>query len=508
MKQTKKAVLVVVPYRDRDEDLKRFLENAPAFFNQQAWTCDIFLAEMAPGPDWNAGATCNAATKYLDSQQVVDYDYIYIHHVDIFGISGQIPCPDLNHCYMNLGDYGSCFMSIHAFKSVGGYSNNFWSWGGEDNHLYAKLKGHGFVVADITKCPEVTAQFNVERQNHVRKFNGLNYGNGINYIYHRPDDRGLSHPHDILVSEPAFVDRKDHSSQSITIWRSTVKVLHPCPTQSVNPSLLLGYIKGADIRDIRPWLKTASIYAAHNYDIALIVAGDTPESVINEILAYNVIVYRHVPQVNNMFIDRFQAYCDFLEQQAYAYVLHVDVTDAFFQDDPFDQIEWDQPLVFTSEGVTVQEQEWNRKTVTNLYSSRMDIAPILKQDVLCGGVFGGRQEEFMQFCQAIVDEYICLFSMYPDWAGIDQAIILQLVSSGRFKHQIYRPNDSLAVHLHVHFSHEYTEQYGTIRITGNKHVDIVDGANTLVPAIVHQYNRNPVMKEAVVSFLNSYFAPI
>lgn len=519
IQQVRKDVLVVVPYRDRDEDLQRFLANAPAFFATQAWTCDILLCEMQRGPDWNAGVTCNSLGVFLRDHTIATYTHVYIHHVDIFPTGGVLPLPPKDTCYMNLGDYGSCLLTLAAFANVGGYSNKFWGWGGEDNHLYEKLRGNSIAVLDATKCPEVTVQFNVEKQNHERKFNGLNYGNGINIIYNHAHDRGYQgiHNHITVLNGATWKG----ATGVINIWHQLVHVHLVCPTQSPNSTVLLGYIKDADIVNIRPWLKSASIYAAYQYDIALIVAGGIPEAVINELLAYNVTVYRHTPTVNNIFIDRFQAYVDFIKTTPYQHILHTDVTDAYFQQNPVPVGTLGADLVFTSECITVQEQEWNRKTVHDLYSSRADISTTLKQEVLCGGVFGGGRLAFIKFCEAIVDEYTCLFSMYPDWVGIDQGIIQQLAASGRFPHKV--DSHGIAIHLHTHFSGEYGSRRGEIVIEQNRKVKVVldikhdlramDNSVPTAniehrPAIVHQYNRNPAMKKEVVEHFTKYFAPV
>ncbi|KAH9391243.1 Beta-1,4-galactosyltransferase 3, partial [Tyrophagus putrescentiae] len=81
---------------------------------------------------------------------------------------------------------GVSALTREQFETVNGFPNNFWSWGGEDDDLYFRVKYHNYLVsrysatiARYTMLPhkkvENTSK-NIGKLNHQESFatNGLN----------------------------------------------------------------------------------------------------------------------------------------------------------------------------------------------------------------------------------------------------------------------------------------------------------------------------------------------
>ena len=87
----KKDMLIVVPYRNRQRDLEKFLIQTPHYFNNQDISYDILICELEQNCSWNAGMTCNSLINFIKDRE---YEWVYIHHVDITPISGKWKFPN------------------------------------------------------------------------------------------------------------------------------------------------------------------------------------------------------------------------------------------------------------------------------------------------------------------------------------------------------------------------------------------------------------------------------
>jgi hypothetical protein len=85
------------------------------------------------------------------------------------------------------------------------------------------------------------------------------------------------------------------------------------------------------------------------------------------------------PVVEDLFFDRLHAYKDIISSTNYEQVLHLDVTDAYFQANPFERLH--DELVIVSEGVKIGECRWNTGAMLNLYGTSFP-----DNDVVCGNL--------------------------------------------------------------------------------------------------------------------------
>lgn len=492
----KKDLLIVVPYRDRPDHLKEFLKNSPSYFDKQGLSYDILLCELDAAGDWNAGLCVNALIDFVKDDK--EYTWLYVHHVDVWPMHGNWQLPEDNTVLHNLGDYGSCFLKLQHFLNVNGYCNSFWGWGGEDNELYDKLRGHGFAVVDVGQSWPV--KFDTEFQNHERKFNGNNYGGGINNLLVKQtsdrDNIQQFHDHAQVKKLPNIAEN---------IFHQLVTPLKKSPREFKNENVLLGYINGIkDFAYVAPFVKSALIYAPYNYDIVMIVSDaqdNVSEYLMDQLTSFGVTVVRDAKTNNNLFIDRFEKYAKFLQSSHYKQCLHVDVTDSYFQSNPFLHV--GDSLCITSEGVSIDKEVWNTKMFDLLYGN-CTTGKIKHCEVLCGGIIGGSVKKFVNFCHNVVQEY-----ENKGWNcenGVDQIIIQKLIYVDNLHADIVvkRPKDDFCINLHVYKNCKDLVNY-CIDIQNNK---VVFSENSVKFSIVHQYNRFNELYNGVVNHFVNYFTPV
>lgn len=188
--------LIIVPYRNRSEHKRIFLEN----FKD---THHIVFVEQEQGTPFNRAKLFNIGYDYfVKVQRLQDYyDYLIFHDVDL------IPEFDYKEYYCNYvgnnqaihySTYVSQFdykektgvfggvsgVPIWIFEDINGFSNEFWSWGGEDDDIRNRLfrKGHaihegGFRYSSLSHMPNHSSDI----ENYKRNWNLLNSDDDSKY---------------------------------------------------------------------------------------------------------------------------------------------------------------------------------------------------------------------------------------------------------------------------------------------------------------------------------------
>jgi hypothetical protein len=483
-----KDLLIVVPYRNREEHLKEFLENAPKYFDKQNIEYDILICELDQTGDWNAGLCVNSTINFIKDKK---YKWLFIHHVDIYPLEGDLNFPNENEYYYNIGDYGSCLMLMDSFLNVGGYSNSFWGWGGEDNDLYKKLSMSGLLQIDKD---DWNVKYEKKFQNHLRKFNGKNYANTVKNIFFTEEKNDIKN-FDINGST------RDLIKLSENIYKHIVVPKKISPYDYKNDKVILGYlINNKDTNALMAYVKSSMMFSSYEYDVAICIADEEPDSyLIDQLESFGVIVYKHNRKTNDLFIDRYFAYKDFLEKNTqYKKVLHTDVSDVFFQSNPFDHLS--DELIISSEDILIKDEEWNSKVIKNIYD--ISVYEKLKdKEVLCGGVFGGERNVFINFCEKVIEESK---NIEVHIHGSDQPIIQKIIYIDDFKVDIKKLESAFCCNLHVY--NHYKELFiDKISIYDNGRVF---NTNKVKFSIVHQYNRiNDIYQRIYKHFVN-FFGPI
>ena len=171
---------VLVPFRDRFEELLEFVPNISQFLaNQGIYDPKILVLNQEDDFRFNRASLLNVG--FLESQKSPDpCDYVALHDVDLvpknpkikyeFPTSGplHLTAPGLHPKY----DYpnfigGILLLTSHHFKMLNGMSNQYWGWGLEDDEFQARIKDAQLVV----KRPDV-AEIGTGRETFTHNHHG------------------------------------------------------------------------------------------------------------------------------------------------------------------------------------------------------------------------------------------------------------------------------------------------------------------------------------------------
>lgn len=154
--------LIIIPYRDRKEQLDKLLKVLKSDIRNESRNYDILVSEQSQGKPFNRGLSLNTAVKSVFSSE---YNYYIFHDVDLIpdktlleyysvypvnpihlGARGQrYSQPELTIFENKYADKESGFIggvfsiSKNDFNKVNGFPNNFWGWGAEDDAFRDRL---------------------------------------------------------------------------------------------------------------------------------------------------------------------------------------------------------------------------------------------------------------------------------------------------------------------------------------------------------------------------------
>jgi glycosyltransferase involved in cell wall biosynthesis len=167
---------VVVPFREqveqkRGDQLKKFI----AYFEKLDWP--VLIVEQTEGKKFNRGALLNVG------YDLVDTHYIIYHDVDLLPKQTLLPYyrafPESPiHIGKSITKYDSpsflgavVSVSKKDYKTINGFPNNFWGWGGEDDAFRIRLQRADIKVlqptikSGFTELPHVDTRINPEWKN-------------------------------------------------------------------------------------------------------------------------------------------------------------------------------------------------------------------------------------------------------------------------------------------------------------------------------------------------------
>jgi hypothetical protein len=158
-----KKLEIIVPYRDRAEDLAEFVPNVSKFLNHHGIrNYRITVVKQLLNAQFNRGKLLNVG--FLESCN--DSDYSVFHDVDVYpviydgkpvrgyelieadGIKVEWHGVPNYHYHdgawsiLNPGKRSAgtiCKIDNISYEAVNGHSNSFWGWGYEDNDLFYRL---------------------------------------------------------------------------------------------------------------------------------------------------------------------------------------------------------------------------------------------------------------------------------------------------------------------------------------------------------------------------------
>ncbi|KAL8567965.1 hypothetical protein ACOMHN_029140 [Nucella lapillus] len=142
-------VAVLVPFRDRFEELMEFVPYLSQFLRQQNKPHRIFVLNQVDNYRFNRAALINVG--FLEARG--ECDHVAMHDVDLLPVS-----PDLLYRYPQDGPYHLAAPHLHPlyhyktfvggillvknehFEKLNGMSNRYWGWGREDDEFYVRMK--------------------------------------------------------------------------------------------------------------------------------------------------------------------------------------------------------------------------------------------------------------------------------------------------------------------------------------------------------------------------------
>ena len=158
--------LIIVPYRNRSEQLEEFIPQLTNFLSRQKSSLDfrIIVVEHSGTAKFNKGALLNVG--FIESMYVfqsslrdrtVNFDCVVCHDIDLIPVHDEngYDCsvtPDVAAWQMssaidkygwqvpNSAGVGGVGMATReAFLLANGWSNRYFGWGGEDNDFFGRL---------------------------------------------------------------------------------------------------------------------------------------------------------------------------------------------------------------------------------------------------------------------------------------------------------------------------------------------------------------------------------
>jgi LysM repeat protein len=170
------TVAIIVPYRNRAEHLRAFLDRMHPFLRKQKVRYRIFIVDQVDEKPFNRAKLLNAgavlAAQSIDVAKIAARNRRFcfiMHDVDLLPESDQTlyTCPDDSesprHLSVYVDTHGKCLykeifggvsvLNLDHFASVNGYANVYWGWGGEDDDMSARIRcGIKKKIARPTEC--------------------------------------------------------------------------------------------------------------------------------------------------------------------------------------------------------------------------------------------------------------------------------------------------------------------------------------------------------------------
>jgi beta-1,4-galactosyltransferase 4 len=145
---------VIIPYRDRLGHLRELLPVLVKTLHDQGIDFRVVVAEQVDALPFNRGRLVNAA--FLHEEQ--ECSHVVIHDVDMVPVSVDYsPCRTILHMAGQCSQFGwklpypgyfggVTMFARETFRYVNGFSNWFFGWGGEDDHLRQRCVMRGFEI--------------------------------------------------------------------------------------------------------------------------------------------------------------------------------------------------------------------------------------------------------------------------------------------------------------------------------------------------------------------------
>lgn len=152
----KPKLAILVPFRDRFDELLQFAPHMQSFLNQQNIPHHIFVLNQVDRLRFNRASLINVGFLYTK----LNYDYIAMHDVDLLPLNNNlrydypkdgpfhVAAPDIHPKYHYKTFVGGILLvKREHFAQMNGMSNKYWGWGLEDDEFYVRIKDAKLVVS-------------------------------------------------------------------------------------------------------------------------------------------------------------------------------------------------------------------------------------------------------------------------------------------------------------------------------------------------------------------------
>ncbi|XP_032519033.1 beta-1,4-N-acetylgalactosaminyltransferase bre-4-like [Danaus plexippus] len=209
--RSRHKVAIIVPYRNRKENLAAFITNMHPFLMKQKLEYRIFIVEQKGTDFFNRGRLFNAG--YLEVRKFGNWKCVVFHDVDLLPLDDRIlySCPMWprhmcgtvvevkNPSFRTLFGGVSAMIPQH-FEKVNGFSNVYWGWGGEDNDLFWRIRAVGLpivrynkLIAKYTSLQHDKSKPNTLRYNLLKTFATRFLRDGLTTLEYVVDKVTLHH---------------------------------------------------------------------------------------------------------------------------------------------------------------------------------------------------------------------------------------------------------------------------------------------------------------------------
>ncbi|XP_021352642.1 beta-1,4-N-acetylgalactosaminyltransferase bre-4-like [Mizuhopecten yessoensis] len=158
MCETSQRVALVIPYRNRELQLRTVLYNLHLMLRTQQLDYVIFLVEQAGSNTFNRGMLMNIG--YAEAIKTYNYTCFVFHDVDLIPEDDRIyyGCgTNVRHLSVAIDKFnyrivfpnligGVTQLPRAAFEKINGFSNLYFGWGGEDDDLGIRIRNAKLIV--------------------------------------------------------------------------------------------------------------------------------------------------------------------------------------------------------------------------------------------------------------------------------------------------------------------------------------------------------------------------
>jgi len=141
----KERLAIIVPYRDRKANMKKFLPYMENYIKNIDYK--IFIIEQANELPFNRAILLN-----IGFNEAKDYDYFCFHDIDMLPIESDYSFrPNVTHLAEKVEQFnwrlptpiyvgGVTMFDKQSFLKINGYCNQFWGWGYEDDEIWYRCE--------------------------------------------------------------------------------------------------------------------------------------------------------------------------------------------------------------------------------------------------------------------------------------------------------------------------------------------------------------------------------